>query len=760
MNLKYNGKIAEYTASDRPGKIKVLYMDTDLKYLESGKLLLEQSGEFEVTVCGNAADATELILRKSFDAIISDFQMPGCDCLRMFREFREKGNITPFIIFTGKGREQVVIEALNSGADFYLQKEGDKKSEFSRLSAHIKSVISKRRNDSLVKSFFYSHSDMMFVKDEKLRYIITNEAIQNFFGLKREELFYKTDFELMDSYAAGKCFESDIKAIETGKKVISEETVGERIFETIKFPMEISDNKTGVGGVIRDITEQVRAGESLRKIEDLNQHIIDAIPDILIRCSGDGTLIDIRTPDESILIAPISESLGRLVSDVIPGGLGLFLMEKIRSALDMKEMEIVEYSLPLPGGLAYYEARIMPYLEDEIIALIRDITDRREAEEELKMKNEKLKAAEEELRQQLDENVLVQKTLSRNDAFIRSVLENIPVGIAVNSVILGVNFEYFNQNFLKYYRISAEELKNPDSFWDVVYKDPVFREKIKKRVLKDSESEDPKLMHWENIPLTREGEETTYINARNIPLPEKGLVISIVWDVTDQKKAEDEIRREKELFHRTFESLQDAAFVIDAESEYIGAVNGAALSIFGYSRDEIIGQKSDILHVDKDSLERFRSHILPYLKINKSVPRFEFKMKRKDGTIFPTEHSINPLFDSSGNFAGRVSILRDISESKEAEKREKAALVQIEDNLEQLATLNDQIRNPLAVITGIVDLKCPDSSVPIIEQVKRIDNIISMLDAGWVRSEKVWEFLKTNYGIGADERENKLEEVK
>ncbi|WFN37246.1 PAS domain S-box protein [Methanomicrobium antiquum] len=748
----------KYAVTGSEGKLSVFYIDDDPLFLKTGKTFLEHSGDFAVTICGNAADAAELMSTKSFDAIISDFRLKECDCLHLLRNFREKGDNTPFIIFTGKGHEDAVIEALNSGADFYLQKKGDPKAEFAELSGRIKFVVSKSRSETLIKSFFYSHSDLMFVKDEKLRYIITNDAVQNFFGRSKKEMLYKTDSDLMNPDSARKCLESDEKTLQTGKKVISEEIVGDRIFETIKFPLEIADKKTGVGGVIRDITDRIRAGESLKKIEDLNRHIIDAIPDILIRCKRDGTITDIRAPDERLLLAPKSESLGRVLTEVIPGELGVFLMKKTRSALDTKEMERVEYALTLPKGLSYYEACIIPYLEDEVIALIRDITDRRKAEEELKRKNEELAAAEEELRQQLDEIVQGQEMLKENEAYIRTVLDNIPVGIAVNSVKPEVNFEYFNQNFLNYYHITAEELEKPDSFWDIVYKDPIFREEIKKRVLKDCESGDPEKMHWEEIPITRAGEETTFINARNIPLPKKGMVISMVWDVTDQKNTQDEIKREKELFLRTFESIQDAAFVVDGYPGSIQAVNEAAISLFGYSRKEMTGQTTDFLHVDNASLKSFHSHVSPYLKKHEPVPRFEFLMKRKDGTIFPTEHSVTPLYDSAGNLTGRVSIIRDITERVEAENREKAALTQIEENLEQLATLNDQIRNPLAVIAGIVDLKCPESSEKIFEQVRIINDIISMLDAGWVRSKKVWDFLKGNYGIGIEDTENKMEE--
>jgi PAS domain S-box-containing protein len=225
-------------------------------------------------------------------------------------------------------------------------------------------------------------------------------------------------------------------------------------------------------------------------------------------------------------------------------------------------------------------------------------------------------------------------------------------------------------------------------------------------------------------------------------------VLELSVNITQEKEAEEKLKKQKELFKRTFESLQDAGLVLGAEPAGIIAVNSAVLSLFGYSREEIIGQTADILHADKRSSEEYDRHIYQYIKDEMKIPRFEFRMRRKDGTIFPAEHSITPLYDSGKEISGWVFIIRDITERKETEKRERKALEQIEENMEQLATLNDQIRNPLAVISGYVEIKCPDISKEIDEQVRLIDDIVARLDAGWVRSEKIWEYLKRHYGIG------------
>ncbi|MFA7695287.1 MAG: response regulator, partial [Methanoregula sp.] len=114
-------------------KISVLYVDDEPALLDLAPLYLERSGSLSIATTDSAKKALDMLKEQSFDAIISDYQMPGMDGIGFLKKIREQFDGIPFILFTGKGREEIVIEALNSGADSYLQKGGDPKAQFAEL---------------------------------------------------------------------------------------------------------------------------------------------------------------------------------------------------------------------------------------------------------------------------------------------------------------------------------------------------------------------------------------------------------------------------------------------------------------------------------------------------------------------------------------------------------------------------------------------------------------------------------------------------
>ena len=97
--------------------IHVLAVDDEPDLCNLTKIFLEIPGEMEVDTVFTVREARDVLSKIRYDAVVSDYQMPCEDGIQFLKSLRASGDRTPFILSTGRGREEVVIEALNSGAD-------------------------------------------------------------------------------------------------------------------------------------------------------------------------------------------------------------------------------------------------------------------------------------------------------------------------------------------------------------------------------------------------------------------------------------------------------------------------------------------------------------------------------------------------------------------------------------------------------------------------------------------------------------------
>ncbi|MBN2734787.1 MAG: response regulator [Methanomicrobiaceae archaeon] len=127
--------------------ISVLYVDDEPHLLEIGKIFLEKFGFFHVDIVSSVPLALENLNNANYDAIISDYQMPDMSGIDFLKYLRSSGNLLPFIIFTSTKQKEVVIEALNEGADFYVQKGGDPSHKYTELANKICKAISHHKSN-------------------------------------------------------------------------------------------------------------------------------------------------------------------------------------------------------------------------------------------------------------------------------------------------------------------------------------------------------------------------------------------------------------------------------------------------------------------------------------------------------------------------------------------------------------------------------------------------------------------------------------
>ena len=124
--------------------ISILYVDDEEMFLEIAKEYLERSGDLAIDTANSGYAAMEKLESGSYEAIISDYQMPVLTGIDLLKYIRRKDPQIPFLLFTGRGREEVAIEALNNGADFYLQKDCHFRSQFAQLEHEIREAIRRR----------------------------------------------------------------------------------------------------------------------------------------------------------------------------------------------------------------------------------------------------------------------------------------------------------------------------------------------------------------------------------------------------------------------------------------------------------------------------------------------------------------------------------------------------------------------------------------------------------------------------------------
>jgi two-component system, cell cycle sensor histidine kinase and response regulator CckA len=141
--------------------------------------------------------------------------------------------------------------------------------------------------------------------------------------------------------------------------------------------------------------------------------------------------------------------------------------------------------------------------------------------------------------------------------------------------------------------------------------------------------------------------------------------------------AHDETHR---VLRRTLACLDGAVFVIDSASRTVTACNEAAEAIFGYDRDELIGNDTRMLHVDERAFQAFASVGDPVLHEGRTF-QGAFRMRRKDGSTFPTRNTVSLLDPEHGFEGGVVSIVYDVTDEVQAQHD----LMESEERFRQLA---------------------------------------------------------------------------
>ncbi len=385
--------------------IKILLVDDELQLLEITKAFLENLTEIDAETALSAVEAIQMMQTVRYDAVVSDYQMPEMDGIELLRWIRTNQNQIPFILFTGKGREEVVIEALNAGADFYLQKGGDPRSQFAELSNMIEKAIQRRRmeeelieNEEKFKNIFNSANDAIYILDLDGRFLEINDVGCMRLGFSREDMLRKRVSDVDSDQYAAHALERINDVMEKGFALFEVEWVTKSGALT---PSEISARKINYAGrpailsVARDITERKRNQEILLEKEIKFSTVADFTYDWEYWVAPEGSII-YCSPSCKRISGYSSDELSsdpRLILDMVhPEDRHLLLDHYQRE--NKAEPSHFDFRIITRKGETRWIAHNCQAVHDEDGKYLgrrvsnRDITERKQAEEEL-WENEK-----------------------------------------------------------------------------------------------------------------------------------------------------------------------------------------------------------------------------------------------------------------------------------------------------------------------------------------------------------------------------------
>jgi PAS domain S-box-containing protein len=400
---------------------KVLYVDDEPVLLEIVKIFLEKTKEFTIDVTTSVNEVLKSEKLKTYDAIISDYQMPGMDGISFLKYVHTELGDIPFIIFTGKGKEEVVIAALNNGADFYITKGSDPRFQFDELANNIKKAVKKRRIQEGYKNSAQRLSDLVnflpdatFAIDLEGKVIAWNKAMEEMTGVKNSSIMGEGDhIYALPFYGKKQDLLIDLVLHETKEirekypSIIHQDN---KLIDEKEFPVlyngkgaflwliasplyDATGTITGAIQVFRDVTENKRAEKSLKESEEQYRSLFESSQDAIFllentrfkKCNGQAVALFGCTK--------MKEIVGRSLIDFSP------VMQPDRASSEQKVQEKISAALGdatqvfdwvftrLDGNPVHSEVtlnRVIIGGKTLLQAIVRDVGERKRAEDALK----------------------------------------------------------------------------------------------------------------------------------------------------------------------------------------------------------------------------------------------------------------------------------------------------------------------------------------------------------------------------------------
>lgn len=398
-----------------------------------------------------------------------------------------------------------------------------------------------------------------------------------------------------------------------------------------------------------DVTEKEQALKLLSKQQEQLSLIFNAVNDVIFVLGVENNqrfwFQSVNASFTRVTGVQSQQVIGANVADVIPQPSLSIALNNYAAAINTKRSITWEETSTYPAGIITGIVTVSPVFNSQgictqLIGSVADITAQK----------------------------AIQTTLQQRNLFIETAMDNLPIGIAVNSISEGTT-TLINRKFSEIYGWPVEELTDLISFFERVYPDKQYREQIVTRIMTDIESRNPTRMVWENVIVTTSTGEKRIVNAKNIPLYQQDLMISTVVDVTETVKAQNSLKLSNERFEYAARATMDALWDWDLENKTL---------FWGQPYADIFGHSMPALH---EALDLWKQNLHPndqarvihhiYAVIDGTGNNWEdeYRYRKANNEYAYVIDKGFVIRDANGKAIRMVGSMRDVTKNKEEELR-------------------------------------------------------------------------------------------
>jgi PAS domain S-box-containing protein len=276
--------------------IHVLHVDDDAAFGELvSEFLTRESERISVTTAEDVIEGREILATQDVDCVVSDYEMPEQNGLEFLQSVRDEYGDLPFVLFTGKGSEEIASRAISAGVTDYLQKGGGTDT-YAILENRVRNAVEKHRAE---RDVMYAERKLRAITDSAADAIVTidpestvqfaNSAVEDVFGYTPDELEGESLSTLMPERLWNDHRDALARYRDTGERSMNWgaiEVYGQRK-DGSEFPLSVSYSEFTLGGevyftgILRDVSERVRLQreitEGKRQLHQLGEQLREIV---------------------------------------------------------------------------------------------------------------------------------------------------------------------------------------------------------------------------------------------------------------------------------------------------------------------------------------------------------------------------------------------------------------------------------------------------------------------------------------------------